>query len=298
MFGQDQFHAINSLLNSRFAEKNPLVAVHRGTGLGMIVENTSHAVTTALRSGADMVEIDVVQSTDGDFYVFHDGTEPESFGIDHLITTLSSVEIDELVYSKQTADPQVHVEKLEHTLTSFSGVLFNIDRSWFYWDLLLPWLDQFEMAEQLIFKAPPTPRAMDLLRAHPVKYPLVAIVSSQEQLVDVVGDPEINLVGVELLADSPSHTFCDPAVTKSFQDQGLLVYLNALNLSDGTVLMAGWDDNLSVTGNPDDGWGRLVGLGADVIQTDWPALLNAYLGRDIRKLSWQSSAHSMQQSER
>ena len=296
MFGQDQYQAINSLLNSRFAEKNPLVAVHRGTGLGMIVENTSHAVTAALRSGADMVEIDVVQSTDGDFYVFHDGMEPESFGIDHLITTLSTVEVDELVYSQQTADPLVHVQKLEHTLTSFPGVLFNIDRSWFYWDLLLPWLDQFEMTEQLILKAPPTPRAMELLRAHPVKYPLVAIVSSEEQLAAVVGDPQINLVGVELLADTPTHAFCDPAVTKAFQDRGLLVYLNALNLSDGTVLMAGWDDNLSVTGNPDDGWGRLVGLGADVIQTDWPALLNAYLGRDIRKLSWQSSAHSMQRS--
>ncbi|MHA7142842.1 glycerophosphodiester phosphodiesterase family protein [Arthrobacter sp. CAL618] len=296
MFGQDQFHSINSLLNNRFAEKNPLVAVHRGTGLGMIVENTSHAVTAALRSGADMVEIDVIQSTDGGFYVFHDGTEPENFGIDHLITTLSTVEVDELVYTQKTAAPRVHVEKLEHTLTSFPEVLFNIDRSWFYWDLLLPWLDQFDMAGQLILKAPPTQVAMDLLRAHPVKYPLVAIVSSQEQLAAVLEDPEINLVGVELLADSPSHVFCDPAVAKAFQDRGLLVYLNALNLSDGTVLMAGWDDNLSVTGNPDDGWGRLVGLGADVIQTDWPALLNAYLGRDIRGLSWQSSAHSMQRS--
>lgn len=285
MFGQNTFRDTNALLNSRFAEKNPLIAVHRGTGLGMIIENTVPAVAAALRSGADMVEIDIIGSTDGDFFVFHDGMELESFGVGDLITTLGTAEIENLAYTKRTAEPRVRVEKFEQVLTSFPGVLFNIDRSWFYWERLLPWLDQFDVAEQLILKAPPTHKALNLLRTHPMKYPLVAIVSSQEELTSVISDRDINLVGVELLADTPSHTFCDPNVIRAFQEQGLFVYLNALELSDGTVLMAGWDDTLSVTSNPDDGWGRLVELGADVIQTDWPALLNAYLDRDIRQLS-------------
>jgi hypothetical protein len=284
MFGHNTFRDINALLNRRLAEKNPLIAVHRGTGLGMIVENTAPAIAAALRSGADMVEIDVIGSTDGDFFVFHDGMELESFGAGDPITTLSTTEIESLTYTR-TAEPRVHVERLEHALTSFPGVLFNIDRSWFYWERLLPWLDQFDIAGQLILKAPPTHEVLNLLRIHPVKYPLVVIASSQEELASVIHDRHLNLVGVELLADTPSHTFCDPEVVRAFQEQGLFVYLNALNLSDGTVLMAGWDDTLSVTSNPDDGWGRLVELGANVIQTDWPALLNAYLDRDIRQLS-------------
>ena len=28
---------------------------------------------------------------------------------------------------------------------------------------------------------------------------------------------------------------------------------------------------------PDKGWGRLIELGADIIQTDWPSLLRDYL---------------------
>ncbi|WP_410724265.1 glycerophosphodiester phosphodiesterase family protein, partial [Burkholderia sp. SIMBA_024] len=67
MFGQPHFSQLNSLLNSRFDEQGVLVAVHRGTGLGTVVENTTPAVLAALRSGADMVEVDVVRSSDGEY---------------------------------------------------------------------------------------------------------------------------------------------------------------------------------------------------------------------------------------
>ena len=43
----------------RLARRGTLVLAHRGTALGSIAENTSAAITAALASGADMVEIDV-----------------------------------------------------------------------------------------------------------------------------------------------------------------------------------------------------------------------------------------------
>ena len=47
------------------------------------------------------------------------------------------------------------VEKLEDVLNTFKGdILINIDRSWEYWDTLLPFLDQFEMEDQIILKSP------------------------------------------------------------------------------------------------------------------------------------------------
>ncbi|MFC7645904.1 glycerophosphodiester phosphodiesterase family protein [Streptosporangium lutulentum] len=70
MFGQAQYQDVNALLNARLVERRPLVAVHRGTGLGDVPENTWQAVEAALRQGADMVEIDVVESADGDFFSF------------------------------------------------------------------------------------------------------------------------------------------------------------------------------------------------------------------------------------
>lgn len=281
MFGRPQYAEVNALLNGALRHHRPLTAVHRGTGLGMIVENTADAVTAALRSGADMVEIDVVSSTDGDFFVFHDGYEPHHFGFDHRLTTLSTAEIEALTYRQRVAGPRVHVERLETVLRSFPGVLFNVDRSWRYWSRLLPWLDRFDMAPQLLLKTVVDDRALELLRAHPAKYPVIAIVTTPAELEVITDDPQINLVGAELVAAHSSHDFCDPAWVARLRERGILAYVNALDLGNGELLMAGWDDTTSVLGDPDEGWGRLVDLGADVIQTDWPALLGAYLGRAV-----------------
>ncbi|WP_130176244.1 glycerophosphodiester phosphodiesterase family protein [Cryobacterium sp. SO1] len=277
MFGQTSHRPINALLNERLEARRPLIAVHRGTGSGMIVENTAPAVAAALRSGADMVEIDVIASTDGDYFVFHDGYENAHFGLDRNLQELSTEEIEALSY-RQRSDEPVRVERLETVLRSFPGVLFNIDRSWRYWQHLLGWFDRFDMAEQLILKSPPEPSALEFLRRHPVKYPFVVIVSTEAELDAVASDPLINLVGAELIAADESHPFCDPEWVTELRQRGIFAYVNALDLGNGRALMAGWDDTRSVLDDADEGWGRLVELGADVIQTDWPALLSGYLG--------------------
>ena len=265
-------------MNAVLTTHRPAIAVHRGTAHGAVVENTVGAVTAALRSGTDMVEIDVVESTDGDYFVFHDGYEAVHFGTAWPLPKLSTAEIESLEYGARVAHPRVKVERLDDMLRSFPGVLFNIDRSWHYWPRLLAWLDQFDITDQLILKAPVQPQALGHLRSHPIKYPLLAIVRSPDDLDTVRTHPGINLVGAELVAKDPSHPFCDAAwIQQEVRDRGLFAYVNALDLGHGVPLMANWDDTVSVTGDPDEGWGRLVALGADVIQTDWPSLLRDYL---------------------
>jgi glycerophosphoryl diester phosphodiesterase len=295
MFGQTQYANTNALLNSKLTERRPLIAVHRGAGQGMIVENTAAAVLAAVRSRADMVEIDVVESSDGEYFVFHEGMEQAHFGFDHELSTLSSAEIDRLTYGHgwRIEGPHVHVERLETVLRSFPGVLFNIDRSWGYWSGLLPWLDQFDMAEQVILKAVVDSDALAILRAHPVKYPLIAILRSADELEQVIDDPDINMVAAELIAPSQDHTFCDPGWVAALRARGKFVYVNALDLGNGDTLMAGWDDTRSVLGDPDEGWGRLVNLGADVIQTDWPLLLSDYLAHHEKVQGAQIAERSM-----
>jgi len=243
----------------------------------MVVENTAAAVTAAVRSGADIVEIDVVGSTDGDFFVFHDGYEPLHFVLDRNLRTLGTAEIEALRYGHGTGVAGPPVERLETVLRSFPGVLFNIDRSWWYWDRLLPWLDGFDLVEQLILKSPVQSGPLAALRDHPTKYPYFAIVTDPDQLPTILEDPKINLVGVELHARTPQDRFCDPAVIAGLHERGLFVFVNALDLGNGVPLMAGWDDTRSVLDGPSEGWGRLVDLGVDVIQTDWPWLLDRYL---------------------
>ncbi|MDT6082554.1 glycerophosphodiester phosphodiesterase family protein, partial [Streptococcus pneumoniae] len=58
-------------------EKNGiLIAAHRGTNGGNILQNTSKAYLNSIRHNADMFEVDVIRSKDGEFFAFHDGQEP------------------------------------------------------------------------------------------------------------------------------------------------------------------------------------------------------------------------------
>ncbi|MBV1780234.1 glycerophosphodiester phosphodiesterase family protein [Paeniglutamicibacter sp. ABSL32-1] len=282
MFGQGTYAAINEPLNSAFARGGPLVAVHRGTGLGSIAENTGPAVAAALAQGADMVEIDVVESTDGDFFLFHDGYEAMHFGIAENIRTLSTAQILELAYKwcSHPGEP-LRVAGVEEVLRAHPRTLFNVDRSWGSWPRLLPFLDRLPEPGRLLFKSPVEAELLDTLAAHPVKYPYAPIVRSHSEVLQVLATEGINTVGMELIAPDPDHEFAEPGYIHWLHGRGLFALLNAINLSNRVPLFAGFDDETSVLGAPDEGWGRLMSLGADVIQTDWPSLLVPY--RDRRR---------------
>ncbi len=277
MFGQNTYASINEPLNAAFARHRPLIAVHRGTGLGSIAENTERAVAAAVAQGADMVELDVVESTDGDFFLFHDGYEAMHFGIAENIRTLSTAQILNLSYKwRSDAGAPYPVARLEDVLRSHPKTLFNVDRSWDSWPRLLPFLDRFAEPGRLLLKSPVVAELLELLAAHPVKYPYAPIVRSHEEVLQVLSDEYINTVGMELIAPSPDHEFASAGYLDWLHGQGLFALLNAINLSNRVPLFAGWDDEASVLSSPDDGWGKLMALGADIIQTDWPGMMVPY----------------------
>ena len=47
-----------------------LIAAHRGTNGGNILQNTSKAYLNSIRHNADMFEVDVIRSKDGEFLHF------------------------------------------------------------------------------------------------------------------------------------------------------------------------------------------------------------------------------------
>lgn len=262
--------------------------MHRGTGLGAIVENTTPAVIAAARSGGDLIEIDVVRSRDGVYFVFHDGKEPDHFGIEANLQTLTAAKIEALSYRQRSVQPWVRVERLDTMLRDLpEDIILNVDRSWRYWPDLLHLIDSHDLADRLLMKIGATDlRAVQAAREHPVKYPLLPIVKRPEDLLDLVGDPSLNVVGAELVTAVSDGPFCDRAWLLRLRADGIFAYVNALDLGNGKVLFAGWDDTVSVIHGPEHGWKHLVDLRADVIQTDWPALLGSYLQqRGVRSVS-------------
>lgn len=264
------------------ASRQPLIAVHRGMAGGLVHENTPTAAIAAIASGADIVEFDVIRSSDGRFYVFHDGYEPLHFKVNTPLPGLDSDQIDGLRYHLHPDESEPEgVTTLSDMLGSLPDGIFNVDRAWRYWDTLLPILDDFEMADRLVLKCPPEERWLRLLADHPVKYPLIPMVRTPDQVEHVLAHPGLATIGVELLAQEPDHPFLSQGYVASLHARGVLAFANAINLENRIPLFAGYDDETSLRGRPDDGWGRLIDLGIDIIQTDWPALLAHYLGRSL-----------------
>lgn len=271
-------------LASRRAENGPLIMAHRGAAIGSITENTTAAVLAAMSSGADMVEIDVVASTDGEFFCFHDGAESRLFGQDIDILNLTSKEIRELRYIyTHRVDRAAPVSTLAEVLQDLpAGATLNIDRSWPWWDTLLPWLSQWGMTDQITIKCGARDESsLATLRRLGKHFPFIPICETLEQAHALVSDAGLNTVGVELLAADSDHPALAPAAIEELKTLGtprnpVLVMINSEVLCEGGPLFAGHDDETAVLVSPHAAWGPLFDLGVDIIQTDWPWLLRDY----------------------
>ncbi|WCC80911.1 glycerophosphodiester phosphodiesterase family protein [Cutibacterium equinum] len=279
MIGHARYAETNSQLIDLLEADHPAILVHRGSGRASIVENTCKGIKAAITEGADIVEIDIVASTDGDYYLFHDGYEPMAFGIKDNLTTLSTAELEKLNYSWALMEPGSYpLERLDTVLEKFPSTIFNIDRSWRWWPDLLSYMAERSSVGHLTVKCHASDEtALQALGGHDAKFPFIPIVTSPEQVDRIAADVTLNTVAFELLAPDLNHPFADPSYLDSLRERGFGLMLNAINLADAVPLYAGFDDETSVLDDPDKGWGELRRRGADIIQTDWPSLLKNYL---------------------
>lgn len=283
MFGKEEYREINANLNRQLEEKQVLIAVHRGTWGGNVAQNTIQAYRISREMGGDIFECDLAPSTDGVFYAFHDGTEPGNLGRQENIKTMSSQEIDSLVYINTVFEPSgVHVEKLEDILRTFChGELFNIDRAWDHLPQLIPVLDRHpHTLHQAIIKTPVKPEYLGFFQNCPQKYPYMAIVQNLEEVEQALAWPDINLVGMELQASTKEDDLFQDGLIQRLAEAGVFAWANAIKLRphEAGTLFAGLDDNVALDGDPDSSWGEMFRKGIRVVQTDWPWQLSQYRG--------------------
>ena len=276
-FGREQYAQINADLNQACARSPFVIAAHRGTPRGDIRENTLNSVLATKKVNADIAEIDVIRSTDGEYFAFHDGTEMARLRITDDILSKTAAELDELRYTEYPGAYYGNVERVAHILSNAPDILINIDRSWRYWGSgFLDWLDQFHLESRLILKCPVTGGFQQALHDHATKYMFMGMIQNLDELDLFVNDEQINTVGVELVATTEDTPLADPAIFARINELGLYAFVNALDLGNGYCGLKGMDDTCSILEGPRAGWGALLALGADVIQTDWPEKLDEY----------------------
>lgn len=256
-----------------------LVATHRGAMGGSVIQNTTLAYKTALMGGADCIEMDVVESTDGVFFAVHNGEEKHLLHMDKDIRTCSSAEIETYHCYNSLQNRMVHqkLERVADVLPRFRNTCFiNIDRSWFYWPDAITLLSGFHMEDQIILKAPPEDKYLDILEQSGSDIMFMPIIRNVDEW-EKTERRNINVVAAEFVFDDLSNPVVSPAFIDSLHAKHVLTWVNALTLWDDKSISGFLDDNLSISEGPDAGWGKLRAMGFDILQTDWPGLLYAYL---------------------
>ena len=274
---------VNQQLRAAASAHKTLIASHRGSATnGNIIENTIPAFQCGLLQHADILELDVVASTDGKLFVFHDSengrNEKRLLGVEKELRTLSSQEILSLRYiNHDSVMTSQQVNAFDDVLEVLKGkCLLNVDRSWWFWDLVIPAIQRHGMLDQCIVKSEPDEEYLTYMAQLdvPVMYSPKAYTAED---IDRILCRDMNVVSCEMIFFDLNADMLRPEIHQRLHQRGILCWCNALKLRDDWNRSAHHDDNGAITGDPDGHWGWLRDHDFDIIQTDWPGLLHDYL---------------------
>lgn len=253
-----------------------LIAAHRGTFGGNIIQNTISAFENALHQGADILELDVSMSADKNFFVFHSDLEPVLLGTTKKITSMDTEEIRKYrLYNNFNFLSNQRLNTLDEVLEHFKNrCLICIDRGWFCWNEILSYVNKYGAKDQIILKSPVREQLVNAVSEVYVQYmPIIHEVKD----IGVVLQNQLHSEFVEVVFSSNKSEISEKRFIEKMLNRSVKLWVNAITLDDKTVLSGGHDDNKSILQNPDIGWGWLIDKGFDIIQTDWPSLLRKYI---------------------
>lgn len=263
------------------------VASHRGKFSSSVIENTALAFSLAIGEGADMVELDISRTKDGQLVGHHDKKLTRLFHIDRPIAACTWEELRELpLYNYVGEIGTERLDTFSDILDSLKGKsLIALDRCWDYWDEVCALLAEKDMTRQAVFKFYiENEAACRFVQAHP-ELLFVPMVKEPETLGTV---EELRRTGripsVEILPEAPADPIFRKEVFDWLHDRGIKIWCNSLSLARRLVYGGGYDDLLSIRRGGAEGWGVLAGKGVDIIQTDWPYEVKRYLAALGRSL--------------
>ena len=271
---------ISDKLKKLLDSEKVLVACHRGCHGGNIIQNTINSCLCAFSEHAHITEIDVVRSSDGVYYVFHDSEEPASFGFLNNLRDLSSSQIENLrLVNKYGCLTDQKVPLFKDLLKALKGKgLINMDRCWGedfeYLKGALDLIYEEGMLDSVIVKSNFDKTIFEGIKKYEHSVQYMCIVNSAEQIKYLL-ENEIDLFGVEIIFKTDEDETLK--MIPLLKEKGIIVWGNSINLSDTAVLSAGHDDITALLEDKYKGWGFFIEFGFDIIQTDFPSSLYQYI---------------------
>lgn len=273
---------INTIKELR-EKKGVLIATHRGMVTGNIPHNTLPAFETAIRHGTDMIETDLTMCKDGTIVIFHPRQEKNHLGLDVHIDEMTIDEVKELRYLNDCrAVTDFGILTLDEFLEIYKNrCLINLDHGWHFFPEMLHAVKKHGVEDQVLIKTPM--KCMEDLEyakiiekiAPDMMY--MPIYKNEDLLTETLEEMDINFIGAELVFEEENNVLATKAYMQSHHDKGRLLWCNSILYNCKKPLSGGHTDDISVSVDPDLGWGWIVDRGFDIIQTDWTLALRTYL---------------------
>lgn len=261
------------------AKENIIVVAHRGASGGNIPCNTMAAYEIALLQGADMLEIDVDCTRDGELVLFHPGMERAHLGGLRLIPSMNYEKVKKLRYRNFDHTPtQFGVPTLDEFLEAFKNRCYiNVDKFWGNPEKIYRAIKRHNMVDQVLVKSRMSDKVIRVLEELAPELQFMPIVRESHPAHEQLLRSKVNYVGVEVLFKKDDSALAgEEFITKMHRDN-ILVWVNSIIYNHNEQLSGEHSDDTALTVSRDYGWGWLAERGFDVIQTDWPMMLVDYL---------------------
>lgn len=255
-----------------------MIVAHRGIAGGNIPCNTIAAYDAALCQGADMIELDVSRSTDGVLYAFHPGMEYAHLRSERRIDAMHSWDVGQQRFVNQDGTPtDLRVNTLDEVFEHLKGRCYiNVDKYWEHVGPITEAIRRHQIAEQILVKSWPSDEVFRTMEEAAPDISFMVLQRDRDEVSEYLMTRPLNYIGVEALFAKEDSEFASEEYVRRMNEKGLIVWANSIVYNYREVLAAGHNDDVSVVGRPDEGWGWLMDRGYNLLQTDWPLALKLY----------------------
>ena len=264
--------------------KAPLLAAHRGVCGANIPCNTLAAYEIALRQGADIIELDVSRSKDGELFAFHPGMEPVYLKCGKMISEMMATEVREIPLLNQDEVPtHYRIPTLIEALSFLKDRAYiNVDKFWTDVEGIGACIRRAGVEKQVIVKTYLDEESLGNVEKYASDLMFMPMIWHKDESTEMLLKRNINLIGNEILFDKDTDEVISDAYIAGMHRKGLRIWVNAIVYNENDVISAGHTDDVSLTDDPARGWGWLMEKKADIIQTDWPLMVRQYIGGKYR----------------
>lgn len=259
------------------SSKNVVVACHRGDWRNW-PENSLAAIESVIGMGADIVELDLALTSDSVLVVCHDRTLNRTTTGRGLIAEIPYDSVQRCFLKSGHGVATAHrMPTLREALEVCKDrIVVNIDKGYQYYDLVQALSEELGVTGQLLIKgkSPVEDVAAKFARyEHNMMYmPIIDILKPKGQALFA----EYRDKGITPLAYEVCWSEYTPEVEACMREVisgGSKLWVNSL----WPTLNGGLCDDAAFEGDPAEVYGKLVDMGATMIQTDRPELLISYL---------------------